>query len=92
MKMNRMRTLSAIGVLVGIALSFLGGALSQTIYGCIPPSSQPPVICNPPIPVQVTIGSYLVFGGIILILVSAVAFAYSSKQLQAVNKDREKDA
>jgi hypothetical protein len=79
--------LSVVGVLVGITISFWGGVLSQKVYGCIPPISQPPIACNPPLPVQDTIGQSVLLGGIILILASIVAFAYSSKRLQVVGSE-----
>jgi ABC-type antimicrobial peptide transport system permease subunit len=91
MSMSKLRLLSAVGFLAGIVLSFVGGALSQQVYGCVPPATQPPIICNPPAPVQVTIGEYVLLGGIVLILASVVTFAYSSKYLQEVNEEKKRD-
>ena len=74
-KLNRLRTASYVGLLVGVIISVVGGGLASTIYGGSCSANLSPCQYTPP-PEDV-LGDYLFYLGVVVIIVSLVALVFS---------------
>jgi len=79
--MDRLRTASYIGLVVGVIVSVVGGALESTVYGCVPSANVP---CHPSPPPEVVLGGYVFYLGVVVIIVSLVVLVFSLKRQPSV--------
>ena len=77
--MSRPRLLSAIGIVLGLAICYVAQSGSVP-YGCM----ETP--CNASPPPEDVVSGYILLGGAAVILVSAVAFALAVKRPKAVGR------
>jgi len=74
-KMNRLRVASYVGLVVGVIVSVVGGALGSTVYGGTCSVNLSPCQYTPP-PEDV-LGGYLFYLGVVAVLISLAGLVFS---------------
>jgi len=73
-KVDRLRTASYIGLVAGVIISVVGGALGSTIYGGTCSVNLSPCQYTPPL--EDVLGGYVFYLGVVVIIVSLVVLVF----------------